>query len=80
VTPENQLAKFTLRGSSVLPQLEKAGRAGLFWRFSGSPNGFSLRRVDPAQFLCISRLTLKPVASARASSIPCPTAHTSWTC
>src|SRR5579859_7356802 len=24
--------------------------------FSGSPNGSSLRRVDPAQFPCISRL------------------------
>src|ERR1700674_1866292 len=49
VTPESQLAKFALRGSSVLHQ-----------DFRGPQVGFSVRRGDPAQPLCISQLTHHP--------------------
>jgi hypothetical protein len=45
VTPENQLAKFALRGSSVLSQV-----------FRGPQMGFSVRRGDAVQPLCISQL------------------------
>src|SRR5215471_12762892 len=45
VTPENQLAEFALRGSSVLTQ-----------DFRGPQMGFTPRRSRTAQFACISRL------------------------
>src|SRR6185295_4992622 len=45
VTPEDQLAKVALRGSSVLTQ-----------DFRGPQMGASFRRADLAQFLCIRQL------------------------
>jgi hypothetical protein len=45
VTPENQLAKLALRGSSVLPQ-----------DFRGPQMGFAFRWAGVAQFLCIIQL------------------------
>src|SRR6202050_5147872 len=46
VTAESQLARVPLRGSSVLHQ-----------DFRGPQVGFSIRRGDPAQTLCISQLS-----------------------
>src|SRR5450755_2808595 len=46
VTPENQLAKLALRGSSVLPQ-----------DFRGPQMGFHFRWGGNAQFLCIIQLS-----------------------
>jgi IstB-like ATP binding protein len=46
VTSENQLAKFAVRGSSVLTQGFRGPQAGMDFRLAG-----------PAQFLCIRQLT-----------------------
>src|SRR5215470_5966145 len=47
VTPENQLAKLALRGSSVLPQ-----------DFRGLQMECNRRFSDPVQVTCINRLTV----------------------
>src|SRR5450755_4563025 len=46
VTPENQLAKLALRGSSVLPQDFRGPQVGFHFRWGGN-----------AQFLCIIQLS-----------------------